>query len=1078
MLTTQQTKIYEGLKQIGEAIANFYLDAVSFVDPSCTIPSKANLIAHLAREIDSGIREAFSPMEKKAEIDKDLTDKGHEKVGHFASILALLGKKDPKDALAIEWFKIAKKFPTLAHHHKIYKASLSSDEITHLWNKYEKILFIIIGSFYGITNRLDGLLNHFPTTKDGLTILKNLVVISENASYFFGKLTNTMALDTLQGEGYFNIENAPKPNKEGIVIEWYPLRYLLNILTTEDIAVANKIAALVNNITKAYIDERIQLYTFSISILIDIIVNLKDYPFSLQSKEFFKKINEKTIQPAWNFYSTSLLEKGPEKYLKNSDKESIENLLDYVFSFIISIRLGVMFLDVKLRDEVDIHFFVEDYLVSKFTKEHGKNIVELLGKSAIDICIEKINKIKETDPYSFSEMDFPSIEVTSQTRIHNRWLTELLNFIRDYACYLLPEERDRLIADLIESDTEILRRLGLHFIRINFASYQNYWWKFISEHDIDDINIHEPYIIIQQTSNTYTSEQIKLTIDWIERIKEIEVNVENYSAKDNRYLNIRKWLSAFNEIAKNTNDYLKGKISYYNSLNDGNFDHPEYTSYYTSYVRGGLPKDADQFQNLSVEEQITYMNVFKPDYFNNITENGLKNLIASSVKNNPEKYLDKLKQFIPLQAIYVAGVIEGITSAIYSSKILDYTAILDFVEQEIASESFNSETKGERGYTHQLVSSIIRLLKALVETKPLFDFTHEDLLRLEKISIVLLRNEAFFDKDENINHSHLDHILNSLQGQSLEALLKITATWAEKFSVEGSTKKWNITTEEYFTSRLSRKENADKNFSIVLGVYLSWFIHFDKNWVYSNANQIFDKGNSQHFRYTLYGCFSNFLELDRRLYDFLTANNLFTSAIDEFTIEGREVDSLSTYALWEWYFLKKEPIDDNSILYKIIHNKNYQQLSSLIQITKRSKWFGNYEKKFIVKELLKTINNIESLNQIYAKLLWLLEDVNELNEEVADLVKTISQDLINSSPNLYSYMQHIFKLADSNLALAGNIIASILRSKQIIALYDKSLVVFTNKLYDAGYKGAADEICILVSEKKSLLLKELYHKHS
>ncbi|MEJ7677097.1 MAG: hypothetical protein WKG06_04315 [Segetibacter sp.] len=217
-------------------------------------------------------------------------------------------------------------------------------------------------------------------------------------------------------------------------------------------------------------------------------------------------------------------------------------------------------------------------------------------------------------------------------------------------------------------------------------------------------------------------------------------------------------------------------------------EHSEYSSYYTSYIGDSLPKDADQFPDFSVEEQITYINSFKPDHFNNITENGLKNLIASSVKNNPEKYLDKLKQFIPLQSIYVAGIIEGIMSAIQSSKILDYKPVLTFIEQKIASESFNFKIKGERDYRRRLVSSITRLLNALVETKPLFDFTQEDLHRLETIAITLLRNEDFFDKDENINYSHLDHILNSLQGQLLESLLKIMATWAEKFSLEGSTK--------------------------------------------------------------------------------------------------------------------------------------------------------------------------------------------------------------------------------------------------------------------------------------------------
>src|SRR4051794_12786199 len=124
MLTTQQTKIYEGLKQIGEAIANFYLDGVIFVEPTCTIHSKANLIAHLAREIDGGIRDAFSPIEKKKEIEKGLKGKGIKDVGHFASILAFLGKDDPNDILANEWKGIATHFHGLAHRHKVYNSSL------------------------------------------------------------------------------------------------------------------------------------------------------------------------------------------------------------------------------------------------------------------------------------------------------------------------------------------------------------------------------------------------------------------------------------------------------------------------------------------------------------------------------------------------------------------------------------------------------------------------------------------------------------------------------------------------------------------------------------------------------------------------------------------------------------------------------------------------------------------------------------------------------------------------------------------------------------------------------------------
>ncbi len=446
--------------------------------------------------------------------------------------------------------------------------------------------------------------------------------------------------------------------------------------------------------------------------------------------------------------------------------------------------------------------------------------------------------------------------------------------------------------------------------------------------------------------------------------------------------------------------------------------------------------------------------------------------------DNPDKYLNKIKLLVPLQSVYVNGLLEGLTSAIKSSKILDYKPVLDFVEKKVNSESFTNNENGERNYRRWLVSSITRLIDALVQTKPLFDFEKEDLLLLETIAITLLKNQDFFDDNENVNHSHLDQVLNSLQGQLLESLLNITTTWAEKFPVEGLGKKWNNTTEEYFTVRLVRNKIADKDFSIILGVYLSWFLYFDKDWVYTNANKIFDESNNQHLVYTLHGCFSGLFQKSRNVYDFLKANNVFSKAVEELTSKGREVDSLTTYALYEWHFLKIDITKENSILNEIFLKQNFEQLDSFVRESRITKWLNDEEKKTVIKHLLNIIRNKESLNSIYGKLLWLLEDINELNNEIADIVKIISQNLSNNKYHLNHYMKHVFKLADTNLLLAGNIITDILQSKQMIIPYDESLVVFVNKLYNADYNDIANEICITASDKNSLLLKKTYTEHN
>ena len=91
MFTEEQKRIHDSLKEIGEEISNFYSDALAILDAGCKIASKANLVAHLAREIDGGMRDVFAPDLIKKELEKQYT--GIENKGHFASIVAAKNKK-------------------------------------------------------------------------------------------------------------------------------------------------------------------------------------------------------------------------------------------------------------------------------------------------------------------------------------------------------------------------------------------------------------------------------------------------------------------------------------------------------------------------------------------------------------------------------------------------------------------------------------------------------------------------------------------------------------------------------------------------------------------------------------------------------------------------------------------------------------------------------------------------------------------------------------------------------------------------------------------------------------------------
>ena len=57
-LTPRQTEIYRNLKDIGPEIAAFYLDGIKILQNK-ELEMAANLLAHVAREIDGGLRTCF-----------------------------------------------------------------------------------------------------------------------------------------------------------------------------------------------------------------------------------------------------------------------------------------------------------------------------------------------------------------------------------------------------------------------------------------------------------------------------------------------------------------------------------------------------------------------------------------------------------------------------------------------------------------------------------------------------------------------------------------------------------------------------------------------------------------------------------------------------------------------------------------------------------------------------------------------------------------------------------------------------------------------------------------------------------
>ena len=85
-LSPQQREIRRNLEAIGPEIAAYYLDGIKILH-STALETAASLLAHIAREIDGGLRDILSSDEAKKHIQNQLTEAVLVKLGNYSEVI-------------------------------------------------------------------------------------------------------------------------------------------------------------------------------------------------------------------------------------------------------------------------------------------------------------------------------------------------------------------------------------------------------------------------------------------------------------------------------------------------------------------------------------------------------------------------------------------------------------------------------------------------------------------------------------------------------------------------------------------------------------------------------------------------------------------------------------------------------------------------------------------------------------------------------------------------------------------------------------------------------------------------------
>lgn len=1077
-LTPAQQRIHNGLKNIGKALANFYLDGIHMAAPECTLLSKANMLAHAAREIDGGLRETFAPKALTTEKSTQITEKDKKGSGHFASILIAVGKPDTQNELANKWFAIARHFHSLAHRKRIHEGSADPAEITKLWADYEAVLNVVIGSFLGITNRLDVLLGFDNPDQNALPALKNILANPQHAHYFFTKLDKPGWLMPLQENGFFQISSSRDNSGEVSLVErWWPIHYLLAISKKVTGAAEAALQQIVDELIKNYTSGEIFLHAFIVSDLLNIIINVNHYSFNQNIRAFIEKHD--AYGDTWTLVHAQLYEGFATKMIIRKDVEGLKNLLDYFLGFTTYEEPSIqLFFGQEQRPYYRNKPNVRHHDIEELLRLHGDDIVELLSMDAITIAVGKIDAIIKSGSYSLSYDNPKSIERTGQTVYGHGWEDELVYFIRDYAVKLETQQLSGLVDEWLASKTQVLQRLGIHFVRTHYNLFADKWWRYIENTGIEDgIYIHEPYVLLREHSASFNPDEFRKAVTWIERINPPYIDEEGKQDKRNAGSRIRRWLTALKSSAPESKRLLTDKEAFYRTWWGGQIsDHPEFDSYGSSKIGFDYPLEPAAFAELSVANQIKFIQSYQPEHSHNTTEEGLADLLQHGAATQPEKYVYSLTDFLPLHSLYLSHLVEGLATAVRKEKLSDFSLVLDFTEAKLQDQSFKAETEKKFYYQRWLAGSIGEFVKAISFHHQRLGVEVGDVTRMIDLVLSMIDNPVFQDDNKEVRNDYINHVLNSTPGRLYGTLMELTKLWADEFAGKDAPEKWPAAVKTHFTRLVSSRADKDKDFSIVLGMNMELLRYLDSVWVEEQAESIFDNRDTEHFGYRLHATLYSGSHLSEPFYRFFKKHNLFDKALNHLQRQSPALDTVMAYALLEWKYWDGDP-DGGSLLAEVLSKQEPEHIKQLLRTIYERQWLSHDELLYIWDRLMPLFEATSGLADFYPILLWLFERLDKLEGQAFTLASIVIAKSKNGR-EIYSFLRYLYQIVGDEVEMAGKLVLQVYEAKLISPYLEQEMKVLVKQLYVGGFKALADAICIQVTEQNSMSLKEIYNQYN
>jgi hypothetical protein len=1070
-LTKEQERIYQGLLQIGDLLASFYIDAILILREQCMLQTKVNLVAHCAREIDGGLREIFAPDKEKLSMEATLSGKNK---GHYASILVALGNSNT--IIADEWIDVGKQFHGLAHRHQSWLKPKHVSEVSELWARYEKILSILTGSVYAIKDRIDQLTKIDIPTPDIIGALRNLNKGRQNEFQFFKNLDKPDWLKPLNEAGAFDIDNhEPVYDQEGrqVLIDWLPLRYLANIAEIATMRKEKLIIEIIDTLKKRVIAGDLFIDDYCVYMIYKTLGGLPNYVFGQSDIDLLNTYYDYAPYGQFPLHESFLLDTLVDRYVNKGEKEGLMTLLVFCFGFRNK--------EVKIVGFEDHGFFAQNKVSSNLnsaTHHHVidglfKQIIEITGPELLYKLTSVITELAKVQSYELNSI--PSVEVSGQTEMYmHDWVANIIQFVRNGAELLQKEELISFVHHLLYQEPDILRRLAVHLIRLNYGDAGYLLWDWIAAIRLQGyFNIHELYLLIQKISPSLSLDGLKKLVEWIEQMQYESPHYKLEELERFKTHRIRTYLSAFKSGEPAQSKYLKERDEHYLKFDAWPLEHPEFDTYSTSSIGYDIPIRTVELESMTVPEQVEYMASLKQkDDFDTSTR-GLALLLNNAIIGNPAKYEAELPEILKLRDIYLEQVISSFGWVVKNGTLSGWYNLVSKIEQRLLNDA---DAQDELKDYEQTLAAFAELLIQLADLFETYKFSLTDLDYLINLSSKLLLVEFPDELTEIPKQDYITQRLNSLWGKAFDAMIAFNRIWANH-SDNHSSEKINKAIYNFLEPKLNKPECTAPGFFVNVGWHFPYLLSVAPEWCAKNSALLFPEKDEYRMGLVIDNLLSPYQQVYKNVLVYLNDQHLNSFLVNRKYNDESGFNRVCRYALTELNYLDGKAIEkDGTLINLILANGNADQYKSLITVTLQNK-DGNEPAMITLWEYIQ--NKVRGFEKEYESILSYIGGlvlVSGISPQTLDLLDRSLQYLQNE-PVTYQLTGLLFRKFELAPVRIGEMILKIWNQTKLRVMVTEDLSGFIEKLYAQGFKSLADELCIFVAAQGNYELKIVYDKY-